>query len=40
MMALDKLKTGILLSEFTWRTMLTRCILTCLLLAAVLKIGS
>ncbi len=40
MMAMDKLKSSIQVSEFSWRTLLTRLILTLVLLAAVLKIGS
>jgi hypothetical protein len=40
MVAMDKLKSSIVASEFTWRTMLTRLIITLFLLAAVLKIGS
>jgi len=40
MIAMDKLKTSIAVSEFTWRTLLTRLIITFVLLAAVLKIGS
>jgi hypothetical protein len=40
MIAMDKLKSSILVSEVTWRTLLTRLIITLFLLAAVLKIGS
>ncbi len=40
MLAMDKLKTSMIVSKFSWRAMLTRLILTLFLLAAVLKIGS
>lgn len=40
MMAMNKLKSSILVSEFAWRPMLTRLVITLFLLAAVLKIGS
>jgi hypothetical protein len=40
MMAMDKVKSSILASDFDWRTLLTRLIITLFLLAAVLKIGS
>lgn len=40
MIAMDKLKSSIVVSELSWRTMLTRLIITFILLAAVLKIGS
>ena len=39
MMSMNKLKTSILVCDFDWRTMLSRLILTLLLLAAVVKIG-
>lgn len=40
MMAINKLKSSILLSEFDWRSMLVRLIFTLFLLGAVLKIGT
>lgn len=40
MMAMDKLKSSIIMSHFDWRMMVTRLIITLFLLAAVLKIGS
>lgn len=40
MMSMDKLKSSNLVSAFSWRMMLMRLILTMVLLAAVLKIGS
>lgn len=40
MIAMDKLKSSIAVSEFTWRTVLVRLVITLVLLAAVVKIGS
>ncbi len=40
MIAMDKLKSSIAVTQFTWRALLTRLVITCILLAAVLKIGS
>lgn len=40
MMMMNKLVSSISVGEFTWRPMLTRLVITLVLLAAVLKIGS
>lgn len=40
MVAMEKLKSSIGASDGSWRVMLTRLIITCLLLAVVAKIGS
>lgn len=40
MMTVDRLKASIAVSEFGWRAILMRLLVTLFLLAAVLKIGS
>lgn len=40
MIAMEKLKSSIAVSEFSWRMMLTRLVITFILLAAIFKIGS
>jgi len=40
MMTVEKLKSSIVVSEFGWRAILMRLLVTLFLLAAILKIGS
>jgi hypothetical protein len=40
MMPLKQLKSGIVIGAIDWRTLLMRLILTVLVLAAIIKIGS
>lgn len=40
MLTMDKLKSSLIAGEFSWQTMLPRLIVSLLLLALVMKIGS